>query len=96
MGKYLRLTDRKILDSSYDSEIKFLEPRLEIKPEGIKAILEEVAKVDPRAKQVKVEDLIDRRYLENWIKVAFSPSSGTKKNRKPKEDNMPRKRAESK
>jgi NitT/TauT family transport system substrate-binding protein len=68
LGKYLRLTDRKILDSSYDSEIKFLEPRLEIKPEGIQAILEEVAKVDPRAKQVKVDDLIDRRYLDELDK----------------------------
>ena len=32
------------------------------------AILEEVAKVDPRAKQVKVEDLIDRRYLDELDK----------------------------
>jgi hypothetical protein len=41
-----------------------LEPRLEIKPDDIQAILEEVAKVDPRARQVKVDDLIDRRYLD--------------------------------
>ena len=68
LGKYLRLTDRRILDSSYDSEIKFLEPRLEIKPDGIQAILEEVAKVDPRAKQVKAEELIDRRYLDELHK----------------------------
>ncbi len=64
LGKYLRLTDRKILDSSYDSEIKVLEPRLEIAAQGFHAILGEVAKVDPRAKKVKVDDLIDRRYLE--------------------------------
>jgi hypothetical protein len=41
-----------------------LEPRLEIKPDDIQAILEEVAKVDPRAGQVKVDDLIDRLYLD--------------------------------
>ena len=45
-----------------------MEPRLEIKPEGIQAILEEVVKVDLRAKQVKVEDLIDRRYLDELDK----------------------------
>ena len=45
-----------------------MEPRLEIKPDDIQAILEEVAKVDPRAKQVKVEDLIDRRYLDELDK----------------------------
>jgi hypothetical protein len=33
-------------------------------------ILEEVAKVDPRAKQVKVKT-IDRRYLDELIKAAF-------------------------
>jgi len=68
LGKYLRLTDRKILDSSYDSEIKILEPRLAIAPEGFQAILEEVAKVDPRAKKIKVDDLVDRRYLDELEK----------------------------
>ncbi len=68
LGKYLRLTDRKILDLSYNSEIKILEPRLEIRPEGIQAILEEVARVHPRAKNVKVDDLVDRRYLDELEK----------------------------
>ena len=45
-----------------------MEPRLEIKPDDIRAILEEVAKVDPRAGQVKVDDLIDRRYLDELDK----------------------------
>lgn len=71
LGKYLRLSDRKILDSAYNSEIKALEPRLDIKPDGFQAILDEVSKVDPRARKFKAEDLIDRRYLEELDKSGF-------------------------
>lgn len=71
LGKYLRLSDRKILDSAYNSEIKALEPRLDIKPDGFQAILDEVSKVDPRAKKFKAEELIDRRYLEELDKSGF-------------------------
>ena len=71
LGKYLRLTDRKILDSSYNAEIKVLEQRLDIRSEGIQEILEEVAKADPRARQVKADDLIDRRYLDDLQKSGF-------------------------
>jgi ABC-type nitrate/sulfonate/bicarbonate transport system substrate-binding protein len=71
MGKQLRLTDRKILDASYNLEIKALEPRLSIKTEAFQDILDEVAKVDGRAKQVKSEDLIDRRFLDDLDKSGF-------------------------
>jgi NitT/TauT family transport system substrate-binding protein len=71
LGKQLRLTDRKILDSSYNLEIKALEPKLSIKTEAFGDILEEVAKVDGRAKQVKAEDLIDRRFLDDLEKSGF-------------------------
>ena len=71
MGKQLRLTDRKILDASYNLEIKALEPRLSIKTEAFQDILDEVAKVEGRAKQVKAEDLIDRRFLDDLDKSGF-------------------------
>ncbi len=71
LGKYLRLSDRKIFDAAYNSETKALEPRLDIKLEGVQAVLEEVAKVDPRAKKVKAEDLVDRRYLDEMEKSGF-------------------------
>jgi len=71
MGKYLRVTDRKILDASYNIEIKALEKRLEIRPEAFQSILDEIAKVDPRAKSVKPDDLIDRRYLNDFAKSGF-------------------------
>ncbi len=61
----------KILDAIYDTEVKIMEPRLDIKPEAIQAILEEVAKIDPRAKKVKAQDLIDRRFVDEMEKSAF-------------------------
>ncbi len=71
MGKYLRVTDRKILDASYNTEIKALERRLEIRPEAFQSILDEIAKTDARAKGVKPDDLIDRRYLNDFAKSGF-------------------------
>lgn len=64
MGKYLRLTDRKILDAAYNGEIKVLENNLELNVEGLLAILDEVSRVDPRAKKIKAEELVDRRFLD--------------------------------
>lgn len=71
VGKNLRLTDRKILEAAYDSEIKVFEPRLSMKPEAFQAILEEIAKVDPRANRVNAEDLMDYRYLNEMEKSGF-------------------------
>jgi len=63
LGKYLRVTDTKILDSAYQSEIPALERRLEIHEPALQASLDEIAALDPRAKSVKPQELIDRRYL---------------------------------
>lgn len=71
LGKYLRVTDRKVLESAYSAEIKVLEPRLVIKPESLQAILDELSANDPRAKQVKPQEMIDTRYLEEMEKSGF-------------------------
>lgn len=71
LGKQLRLTDRAILDSAYNAEIKALEPKLLIKTESLQAILEEVAQIDPRAKKVRPQDLVDMRYVEEMDKSGF-------------------------
>jgi hypothetical protein len=71
LAKQLRISDRKVLDSAYDEEIKVMEPRLEFNNEAFQAIIDETAKVDPRAKKVKVPDLIDRRYLDGLQKSGF-------------------------
>lgn len=79
LGKYLRLTDRTILDSAYNAESKALEPRLVLKSEALQAILDEVAQVDPRAKKVKPQELMDMRYVEEMEKSGFLDNLWAKK-----------------
>jgi hypothetical protein len=63
--------ERKPPGGGYDQEIKALEPRLTIRPEAFPAILDGVTQIDPRAKKVKPEDFIDRRFLEEMTKSGF-------------------------
>lgn len=79
LGKYLRITDRKVLDSAYNSEIKVLEPRLVIKPESLQAILDELSATDARAKKVKPQEMIDTRYLDEMEKTGFFDQLWAKK-----------------
>jgi NitT/TauT family transport system substrate-binding protein len=79
LGKYLRVTDRNVLDSAYNAEIKVLEPRLVIKTESLQAILDELGQTDPRAKKVKPQELIDNRYLDEMEKSGFFDQLWAKK-----------------
>ena len=79
LAKQLRINDRKVLDAAYDEEIKVLEPRLEFKNEALQAIIDETAKVDPRASKIKVQDLLDRRYLDGLQKSGFFDKLWAKK-----------------
>ena len=63
LGKYLRITDTKVLDAAYQSEVPVLERRLEISDAALQASLDEIAPQDPRAKSIKPQEMIDRRYL---------------------------------
>jgi NitT/TauT family transport system substrate-binding protein len=71
LGKYLRLTDRSVLDSAYNAEIKALEPRLALKLESLQAIIDELSATDPKAKNVKPQELVDNRYLDELNKSGF-------------------------
>ena len=79
LGKNLRLSDRTILDAAYNAEIKALEPRFNIKNEALQAILDEVGQIDPRAKKVKPQELIDNRYLDEMEKSGFFDQLWAKK-----------------
>jgi NitT/TauT family transport system substrate-binding protein len=68
ISRKIGLTDRKVFDAAYSAELKVLEPRLDISAKAIQANLDEIARTDPRAKQVKAEQLIDRRFLEEMEK----------------------------
>ena len=71
LEKYLRIDDRKLLEASYNVEIKALEPRLAMKPEGLQSTLDEIAPTDPRAKTIKPQEMIDTRYLDEMEKSGF-------------------------
>src|SRR4029077_2250482 len=79
LGKYLRITDRNIMDAAYNAEIKALEPRLVMKDEALQAMLDEVAATDPRAKKVKPQELVDNRYLDEMEKSGFFDQLWAKK-----------------
>lgn len=71
MEKYLRVDDRKLLEASYNVEIKALEPKLAMKIEGFQSALDEIAPTEPRAKAVKPQEMLDTRYLDEMEKVGF-------------------------
>jgi NitT/TauT family transport system substrate-binding protein len=71
LEKYLRVDDRKLLEASYNVEIKALEPRLAMKPEGFQSALDEIAPTEPRAKAVKPQEMIDSRYIDEMEKSGF-------------------------
>lgn len=71
LQKYLRVDDRKLLETSYNVEIKSLEPRLAIKLAGIQSTLDEIAPTEPRAKTVKPQEMVDTRYLDEMEKSGF-------------------------
>jgi NitT/TauT family transport system substrate-binding protein len=71
LAKYLRIDDRKLLEASYNVEIKALEPKLAIRPEGIQSTLDEIAPSDPRAKSIRPQEMIDTRYLNEMEKSGF-------------------------
>ena len=72
--KYLRVTDRKILETSYNNEVKAMEPRFDVRPEALQAILDELGVADPRAKKIQPQQLVDRRYLEDMERSGFFES----------------------
>ncbi len=71
LEKYLRVDDRKLLEASYNVEIKALEPRLAMKPEGFQSALDEIAPTEPRAKTVKPQEMIDTRFIDEMEKNGF-------------------------
>jgi NitT/TauT family transport system substrate-binding protein len=74
LAKFLRIDDRKSLQEAYESEIPAVEQRLDLRTEAIQAVLEEIAPTDARAKNVRPQQLIDRKYLDEMEKSGFYES----------------------
>jgi len=71
LAKQLCINYRKLLDAAYDEEIKVMEQRLEFKNEAFQVIIDETGRVDARAKKIKPQDLVDRRFLDAVNKSGF-------------------------
>jgi ABC-type nitrate/sulfonate/bicarbonate transport system substrate-binding protein len=71
--KYLHLTDKDLLEKTYDSSVldSKLPPKQYPSLEGIKTILDQVALKDPKAKTAKPEDFVDARFIEEFDKSGF-------------------------
>ena len=63
LEKKLKIKDRAVLDASYAIEMKVMEPRLDLKASAIQPMIDEVAKTNSRATEIKPQELMDRRYL---------------------------------
>jgi NitT/TauT family transport system substrate-binding protein len=71
LARYLRVSDRKVLETSYNNELKAMDPRFDVRAEALQAILDEIALTDPRAKKISPQQLIDRRYLDDMDRSGF-------------------------
>ena len=71
MQKKLRIKEKSILEPGYATEIKVMEPKLDLKPQALQPMIDEVAKVNSRAQDIKPQDLIDRRYLTEMENSGF-------------------------
>ncbi len=71
MGKYLRRMDRESIAESYDNHLTIIPKQPYPTLEGIQFILDEFAKEDPRAKQVKPEALIEKSFIEKLDREGF-------------------------
>jgi len=71
MEKQLRIKDRAILDASYAIEMKVMESRLELRAQAIQPMIEEVARTNPRANEIKPQELMERRYLAEMESSGF-------------------------
>jgi hypothetical protein len=71
MGKYLRRMDRESIADSYDNHLTIIPKQPYPTLEGIQFILDELAKEDPRAKQVKPEALIEKSFIKKLDREGF-------------------------
>ena len=73
LAKYLHLTDKDLLEKTYDSSVldSKLPPKQYPSLEGIKTILDQAALKDPKAKAAKPADFVDARFIEEFNKSGF-------------------------
>lgn len=82
IGKYIKIDDPKILDTSYDDYAPYLETNLAVREQVIRAELDYVNEKEfPRAKSTNPKEFFDNSFIDNLEKANFfgSIGSGTEK-----------------
>ena len=71
MTKYMRNTDRKIIEIGYDFNAEEYERRLYPSAQGIELALEEIAHRNPKAKEAKPEQFIEAKFVRDLDQSGF-------------------------
>ncbi|HEX2226091.1 MAG TPA: ABC transporter substrate-binding protein [Candidatus Binatia bacterium] len=72
LKKYLRNDDTEMVNDLYDIYVQQNIPRVpRPSPEALKTVIDQVAETDPRAKNLRPEQLIDSRFFQELEKEGF-------------------------
>jgi NitT/TauT family transport system substrate-binding protein len=71
VSKYTRITDPQVLSASYDEAYQAIDKEGSLSEAGIQAMLDEIAKTDPRARQARPGDFIDASIIGELAKEGF-------------------------
>lgn len=71
LRKYTRVTNPEILEGTYNEYRQYIETIPYVSRKGIEAILAELGASDPKARQAKVDDFLDMRFIAELEKEGF-------------------------
>ncbi len=72
MARWLQLDDQAVLDESYDTYIRRYLPDVPTpQPDAVAPIIELLALTDPRASQLRPEDLVEPRFIQQLAAEGF-------------------------
>jgi hypothetical protein len=74
IGKYTKTNDREALEAAYSFATTFVERPPELPYKAVETILTQLAAKDPRAKDLKAEDIIDPMFYNELEKSGFFKS----------------------
>jgi ABC-type nitrate/sulfonate/bicarbonate transport system substrate-binding protein len=63
LRKYARVKDADILEATYNESSDYMESIPYVSRNGLETVLAEVREIDPKAKQSKVDDFLDMRFV---------------------------------
>ena len=71
LSKYTRINDQQVLSASYDEAYQAIDKEGSLAEAGIQAMLDEIAKTDPRARQTRPSDFFDSGIIGELAKEGF-------------------------